>query len=438
MPFQKSLAIFLGLSMAVWPVYSLAQEVTPSPSPENSEAQKELAQNQEEIAAKQQEIQQLAAQIKKLQSRAATSANEAKIIASQLERIRKSLAKAELELKQTQLSIKTIARDQKKTQSETEKLEERIGAKKEQLKQAVRDLYLEEQGSLLAVWLTSNSFSALLDEQNNLKELQDKQIILLKELKTETEALKQHQADLEQQASDLAELRAMQAAQQGDLAQQKKEQADFLQAKKAEQLRYEQKIAEAEQAKKEIQESIFTLKNAGVKLSLKDATEMAKYASKLTGVRAALLLAVLKVESNMGTNLGGGHFPDDMQPQSREPFTRICAKLKLDPNTAPISARPRSFQGWGGAMGPAQIMPQTWEGIEAQVAQLMGKPVANPYELTDAFVGTAILLARAGAANPATEYEAVNRYLAGPNWQKFTWYGDRVLAVAKEYEAQGL
>jgi hypothetical protein len=30
----------------------------------------------------------------------------------------------------------------------------------------------------------------------------------------------------------------------------------------------------------------------------------------------------------------------------------------------------------------------------------------------------------------------VNRYLAGPNWQYFTWYGDRVLTVAKEYEKE--
>ncbi|MEK7556796.1 MAG: hypothetical protein AAB538_02350, partial [Patescibacteria group bacterium] len=92
--------------------------------------------------------------------------------------------------------------------------------------------------------------------------------------------------------------------------------------------------------------------------------------------------------------------------------------------------------GWGGAMGPAQIMPETWERIEGRVSSLMGKPAPNPYELTDAFVATALLLADKGAGNPAQEYEAVNRYLAGPNWQRFTWYGDRVLAVAKEYEKE--
>jgi len=68
----------------------------------------------------------------------------------------------------------------------------------------------------------------------------------------------------------------------------------------------------------------------------------------------------------------------------------------------------------------------------------MGKAAPNPYELTDAFVATALFLADRGATDRAKEYEAVNRYLAGPNWQRFTWYGDRVLAVAKEYEKEGL
>ena len=89
-------------------------------------------------------------------------------------------------------------------------------------------------------------------------------------------------------------------------------------------------------------------------------------------------------------------------------------------------------------MGPGQFMPQTWETIESRVSALVGKPLANPYDLTDAFVATSIFLADRGATDPAKEYEAVNRYLAGPNWQRFTWYGDRVMAVAKEYEKMGL
>ena len=84
-------------------------------------------------------------------------------------------------------------------------------------------------------------------------------------------------------------------------------------------------------------------------------------------------------------------------------------------------------------MGPAQIMPQTWEGLETRIGQLMGKIIPNPYELADAFVGTAVMLADRGAADPAREREAIGRYIAGPNWEYYGWYIDRVLAVATEY-----
>ncbi|MBI3251342.1 MAG: hypothetical protein HYZ62_00350, partial [Candidatus Andersenbacteria bacterium] len=151
-----------------------------------------------------------------------------------------------------------------------------------------------------------------------------------------------------------------------------------------------------------------------------------------------LLLAVLKVESNLGANVGSGHYPDDMQPQSREAFLRITKSLGLDPLATPVSRRPKNYKGWGGAMGPAQIMPATWESIAPRLAQLLKKPVANPFELTDAFVATAVFLADRGAGSPALEYEAVNKYIAGPYWQYHTWYGDRVLAIAAEYAKQGL
>jgi len=88
-------------------------------------------------------------------------------------------------------------------------------------------------------------------------------------------------------------------------------------------------------------------------------------------------------------------------------------------------------------MGPGQFMPLTWEGLEPTLEKLLGRP-ANPFELTDAFVATGVYLANRGGTDRAQEFEAVCKYIAGPYWQSYAWYGDRVLAVAKEYEQQGL
>ena len=275
----------------------------------------------------------------------------------------------------------------------------------------------------------------MLAEQQAIKNVQDQSVAVMRQLQAEQQALEEERLVLEQQEEDLSQLSQVLAAQESDLAFQQQEQDRILVAKKAEQAQYIRRIAEAEAARREIEQDIFTLKGAGVKLGLTEATDMAQLAANLTGVRPELLMAVLKVESSLGTNLGSGVFPGDMHPRSREAFLRVTAKLGLDPHQAPIS-RAQSY-GWGGAMGPAQIMPATWEGIEPQVATLLKKPVPDPYNLTDAFVATAVILGGNGAFDPAREREAVGRYLAGPNWRKYSsWYIDRVLAVATEYASQ--
>lgn len=427
------------------PAAVLAEETpspTPSPQAENPEKPDELAEemlrNQEQISAKRQEIEDLNRKINELRAKRSDTAAEAELIASQVAKIESSLKKAELELSRTKLSISKVKKEQSNTAVTIEELQGEISGKQTQLRGLVRLLYEKEQTPLISIFFTTNSLSSVIAEQNSIQKLQQMSLEIVNDLRRRETELSEKQKQLEQQEEDLDQLEAMQALQQEDLAGKQAEQAAFLKAKQAEQVKYEQLIAEAKQAREEIESDIFTLKNAGVKLSLTEATDIARYAGKLTGIRPAVLLGVLKIETNLGTNLGSGKFPDDMHPKSREPFLRITKKLGLDPNTAPISARPKSYSGWGGAMGPGQFMPHTWETIEGRVASLVGKPLANPYELTDAFVATAIFLADRGATDPAKEYEAVNRYLAGPNWQRFTWYGDRVMAVAKEYEKAGL
>lgn len=424
-------AVFLLLGLLlVFTGHAFAQDAsTTSDTSSTSSTDQAIAdakKNQEDIAAKQQEIADLNKQIAALRGKQATTANEAALIANQVARIKGQLDKAELELRQTKLNIKAVQGQQQTTQQKISSLEKETKAKKAELKDILKLLYQKEQTSLMTVFLSSGTFSDMMIERENVAKIQDQYINLVTDLRKQTDALLDHKDQLEQQKNDLTELTQMQAAQQADLADQRKQQESFLQAKKKEQLAYEQKIAEAEQARKEIEENVYTLKSSDVKLTFTQAKDMAKYASSLTGVRAALLLAVLKVETNVGANLGSGKFPDDMHPAyNREAFLRITKALGLDPYNTPISK--------SGAMGPAQVMPQTWEGVSGRVGSLMKKAQPNPYELTDAFVAAALILADKGAADPAKEYEAVNRYMAGTRWQSYTWYGDRVLAVAKEY-----
>lgn len=403
-----------------------AQEKT-EPTPTTASPSTEL------ISDKEAEIKALDEKIKTLRTSSATTAAEAELIAKQIERLKAQLDKAHLELNETTSALTDMKAEQSKTEAKVASLTTAQEERQKELYELVRRLYQSEQTSWLTMWMSSGSLSSMLAERSVYEELQQRTLATLQKLQTESEELKQHQAALNEQQQQLHSAQVILAAQQAEVAEQKAEQNSFLQRKRTEQASYEQSLRAAEAARAEIEAHVFTLKSAKVSVSLNSANDMARYASKLTGVRPALLLAVLKTESGVGSNIGSGTYLEDMPPSQREAFVRITKTLSLDPATTPIS-RGTSY-GWGGAMGPGQFMPTTWEGIEGRLTTLVGH-TPNPYDLADAFVATALFLADRGATKPEGEYEAVNRYIAGPNWQRFSWYGDRVLAVAKEYEKE--
>jgi len=385
-----------------------------------------------DLADKQNEIAELEKKIKELQSQNDTAQHEASLINAQVSRLQASLQKAQLELQNTQSDIAATKTEQANNEDSIESLQRQIEDTKSRLRYLVRELYARERQPLIKIFFTNLSMSQVLAERSAYHELQKNTSAVIKELKDKSEELEKRQSDLEQQAIDLVKLQQIQAAQQVDISTQKSEQENFLVSKKAEQANYQRLLADAKKAREEIEQDIFTIQSSGTKVEVKlnDAFAAASYASELTGVRAALILGVIKTESNLGQNVGSGQFPDNMLTSQHDAFLKITSDLGLDPYTAPISRG-------GGAMGPGQFMPNTWLWIEPRVASLMKKSKANPYELGDAIVATAIYLADRGGTDPNREREAVGRYIS-PNWQKFSWYIDRVLAVAAEYAKEGV
>ena len=129
-----------------------------------------------------------------------------------------------------------------------------------------------------------------------------------------------------------------------------------------------------------------------------------------------------------------------MKPaRDHEPFKAITAELGLDPDTTPVSCPMRDKKtgeqiGWGGAMGPAQFIPSTWMGYRAKVSALTGKP-ADPWDIRDDFIASAIKLAADGATSENGEWAAAMRYFSGSTNEKFRFYGDNVILLAEKYEA---
>lgn len=384
-----------------------------------------------QIAARQQEINEVNKKIEELSAKRNATAEEAEAIAIALEQLKAQLLRAEKELAKTQATITKVNISKEKTLEDAASLEKEITEKRSELTALVRRLYEYEAEPIMRIFFNSESLSDVLVRREEYKTLQERAVGVITEMHAKGEELSKKKESLEQQAEDLGQLQMLLDAQADDLADKKDVQRKFLAEKKQKQLEFENLIAEAKAARDEIHKSIFTLQNGKVSVSLNSAVDMAKFASKVTGVRAAVIIAVLKIESGVGSNLGSGSYPDNIASQkNRDAFVRITKKLNLDPYKTPVSR--------SGAMGPAQIMPTTWEGMEVRIGQLMGKTVVNPYELSDAFVATGVFLADKGATDPAKELEALQRYVGGIYWEGQSWYSSKVMAVAKEYESQGL
>lgn len=384
-----------------------------------------------QIAERQKEIDEVNKKIAELSAKRNATAEEAEAIAIAIEQLKAELFKAEKELAKTQATITKVNITKEKTADDAEAIEQDILRKRDQLTSLVRRLYEHESESIMRIFFTTDTLSDVLSRREEYKMLQKESIAVIKDMHDKQAALIQKKESLEQQAEDLTQLKTLLDGQADNLAEKKETQRKFLAEKKQKQLEFETLIAEAKAARDEINKSIFTLQNGKVNVSLNTAVDMAKFASKVTGVRAAIIIAVLKIESGVGSNLGSGSYPDSIASQkNRDAFLRITKKLNLDPYKTPLSR--------SGAMGPAQIMPTTWEGMEVRIGQLMGKAIVNPYELADAFVATGVFLADKGATSPAKELEALQRYVGGIYWEGQSWYSAKVMAVAKEYESQGL
>jgi membrane-bound lytic murein transglycosylase B len=255
---------------------------------------------------------------------------------------------------------------------------------------------------------------------------------------------------LDAEKDDLQRMLSIQVLQKQNVETSRKEQEKILSETKGKEYLYQQLLQETQKRAAEIRARIFELIGVPKAPTFGEAYNIAKFVSEITGVRPALLLAILTQESNLGKNVGQCNCPnckypnlrlEDVMKQGRdlEPFLQICRELGRDPYATPVSC-PMYMNGkrlgYGGAMGPAQFLPSTWMLYKAKIEAITGRKPSDPWNIRDAFLAAGLYLKEYGASskNPNDEWRATMIYFAGTTNTKYRFYGDSVLSIASRYE----
>ena len=383
----------------------------------------------EKIKQLESQIEQYNQEISKKQSEEQSLANQVSIFELQIKQSQAEIDATNLTIKQLTSAI--IDKEKSIAQRELEIKEQNI-----LLGLYLRQVQRSDQGSLLEFLLKNRKFSDFFNDLNSIGNIQNQIHITLSKIKDLKEKLIKEKANLEDDKAEQEQLKRIQTRQKTSIENTKKEKQKLLELTKGQEKLYQQLIIKARADIEAIKNQPYDLA-MGFKMTFEEALSNAMKASQHTGVRPAFLMAILKIESDWGGNVGKGNWRTDMHPRDFEAFAAITSALGLNPDSTPVSKKP--YYGWGGAMGPAQFIPTTWILYEQTVAQLTGHTPPSPWNIEDAFTASGLMLSEAGANKQThgSEVKAAKIYIAGGRWNTSLTariYANNVLAAATKIQ----
>jgi membrane-bound lytic murein transglycosylase B len=343
---------------------------------------------------------------------------------------------AKLSIKQRDIAIEKIVDDITDKQSAIANIDIKVAKSEESLAQLIRRTHEVDEMSLVELALGNGNVTTFFDEVDVFEQIQVSLDASFKEMAALRSELASRKEVLEERQGEEEEMRKIQLLQKQAIERDEKAKQSVLKQTKGQEKAYQQLIAEREKQAATIRTALFGLRDSKA-IPFGTALEYAKEASAKTGVRPAVILGILREETNLGENVGTGTWTKDMHPTRDRPvFEKLMAELGLNPDTMPVSRKPS--YGWGGAMGPGQFIPSTWVLYKDRIAKATGESPPNPWTARTAIFATALLMMDNGAdgGTIASERKAALKYFAGGNWSKpaYAFYGDDVMEFAAEFQ----
>mgnify|MGYP003342415615 CR=1 FL=1 len=422
------------------PEKAFAQQKTPEQiAAQEAQWKAELAQTEADIA-KWQEI------LKNTKQGTASLQKEAAVLNAKINEAKAFIKKRNIEIEKLRLAI-----DNKTKTIST--LEEKIENSQDSLAALIRKTYEIDSYTLPEVILAKKNISDFFSDVDSFNTINKSLKELLDDIRTTKNLTERERELLDKKKNEEIDIKENVEAQKRQVEKNEKEKQYLIQVNKTQEKSYEQVIKERQKKAAEIRAALFALRDTAA-IPFGTAYQYALEAEKATGIRPAFLLAILTQETNLGKNQGACNKvdspiekqwqaimpgPDDIakglsKRDDESAYLRIVEALGIGPRERVLSC-PLGGAGWGGAMGPSQFIPTTWEAYAPRIARATGRSVTNPWNAEDAFIASSVYLTDLGAGSQSytAERTAALKYYAGGNWNKKAnaFYGDQVMAKAK-------
>ncbi len=385
------------------------------------------------------QLKDLQGQIDQYEGQITTYKKQGTTLSSQINQLNAKIAKVKLQIQATNLTLNELDTEIKATQSKITVTQADIALKKTALAGTLQSLYQSDHQSMLTLFLKNPKLSDFWNDAQNLNLLQSNLRVNVQQVTDLMGQLQGQEQEFAASRADAASVAAYQIAQAQQIASATDEKRQLLTETKGQESKYQALLVQTKMTAAQIRNQIFQLLGGG-QLSFGDAYQDAKLASGATGVPPELILAVLDRESALGQNVGKCSYKTAMNPSSIPTFLQITQQLGLNPDDMMVSC-PNADGAYGGAMGPAQFVPNTWALYANQVSKITGDNPPSPWKNPDAFVATGLYLKDAMAGCVAT-YSAVvaqerctaAKYYAGGRWKNYLWtYGEAVVERAQTF-----
>jgi peptidoglycan hydrolase CwlO-like protein len=356
--------------------------------------------------------------------------------------------RANLIIREKNIVIEQLGKDIGLKNATIGDLNGRIDSGKVSLAQLLRKKNQIDDFSIVEAVLSSDSISEFFTDVDSFDSINKSMNALFEDIRSTRDLTENEKEALTEKKDKETDAKQTILVEQRSVEKKEAEKKRLLSLNQREQAAYSTELKSRERRAAEIRTALFALRDTAA-IPFGTALDYAEQAQELTGIRPAFLLAILTQETNLGENIGTCNRPGDPEDKKwfnimpgpddgyrsyrddQTVFLKITKNLGLDPNSVPLSCP--WMNGWGGAMGPSQFIPSTWDAYVPRLERLLGV-YPNPWNPEHAFMASAIYLTDLGADEQTytAERKAALKYYAGGNWWKDqnAFYGNQVMKKA--------